>query len=59
MWTMVPVKLNGELQFGKLQMPKSGKKKVRVVTIAKIKEIEDYVLGIQLEGAVLLADIIP
>lgn len=59
MWTMVPVKVKGELQFGKLQMPKRGKKKVRAVTIAKIKEIENYVLGIQLEGAVLLAEIIP
>lgn len=59
MWTMVPVKVNGELQFGKLQMPKKGKKKIRSVTIAKIKEIENYVLGIQLEGGVLLARIIP
>jgi hypothetical protein len=59
MWTMVPVEVNGELKFGKLQMPKNGKKKIRSVTIAKIKEIENYVLGVQLEGGVLLANIIP
>lgn len=58
MWTMVPVIVDGERKFGKLQMKKSGKNKIRSVTIEKIKEVENYVLSVQLEGGVLLAKII-